>query len=204
MNWCVKKDYLDPRKVGEIPKARDQKNYREEANPAFFPDEFARMKDELYKFDVKCKDEEDKWKKRWFIHYILFQYQLGSRPHETALIRCGGTRVEKRSDGKLIGIVEIPSNTKRGRRTSIMNGNTLRKVITHLKKGIKIRNQQIELFNKRLVEDMHDIPTDRLMKRYRSVNPETRQVDLLEPLSNDDLLMMNPFLSNRKMYPQST
>tara|TARA_Y100000015_G_C2370846_1_gene79959 strand:- start:339 stop:851 length:513 start_codon:yes stop_codon:yes gene_type:complete len=81
-----------------------------------------------------------------------------------------------------------------------MNGHTLRKVITHLKKGIKIRNQQIELFNKRLVEDMHDIPTDRLMKRYRSVNPETRQVDLLEPLSNDDLLMMNPFLSNRKMY----
>ena len=66
---------------------------------------------------------------------------LGSRPHETALIRCGGTRVEKRTDGKLIGIVEIPSNTKRGRRTSIMNGNTLRKVISHLKKGIKIRNR---------------------------------------------------------------
>ena len=65
--------------------------------------------------------------KRWFIHYVLFQYQLGSRPHETALIRCGGTRVETRTDGKLIGIVEIPSNTKRGRRTSIMNGTLLEK-----------------------------------------------------------------------------
>ena len=200
LSWCVKKEYLDPRKVGEVPRARDQKNYREESNPAFFPDEFARMKDELYKFDTKCRDEEDKWKKRWFIHYILFQYQLGTRPHETALIRCGGTRVEKRTDGKLIGIVEIPSNTKRGRRTSIMNGNTLRKVITHLRKGIKIRNDQIELFNKRLVEEMQDIPTDRLLKRYRYLNPETRQYDLLNPVSNDDLLMMNPFLSSRKMY----
>ena len=65
---------------------------------AFFPDEFARMKDELYKFDTKCKDEEDKWKKRWFIHYILFQYQLGSRPHETALIRC----VEQESKRELM------------------------------------------------------------------------------------------------------
>ena len=61
--WCVKQEYLDPRKLGEISKARDQKNYREEANPAFFPEEFARMKGHLYKFDTRCKDEEDKWKK---------------------------------------------------------------------------------------------------------------------------------------------
>ena len=79
LKWCCHKEYLDPRKVGEIPKAKDQKNYRDEANPAFFPDEFARMKDVLYKFDQNCIDEEDKWKKRWFIHYILFQYGLGSQ-----------------------------------------------------------------------------------------------------------------------------
>ena len=228
--WCVKKEYLDPRKVGDIPRARDQKNYREESNPAFFPDEFARMKDQLYKFDTKCKDEEDKWKKRWFINYILFQYQLGSRPHETALIRCGGTRVEKRSDDKLIGIVEIPSNTKRGRRTSIMNGNTLRKVLSHLRKGIKIRNQQIEKYNEYIKEELSlkELGVDRnkdisvkpnpryydkdgkidiakVKKRFPKINPETLQYDLLDPVSNDDLLMMNPFLSGRKMYhPEHT
>ena len=228
--WCVKKEYLDPRKVGDITRARDNKNYREEANPAFFPDEFARMKDQLYKFDTKCKDEEDKWKKRWFINYILFQYQLGSRPHETALIRCGGTRVEKRSDDKLIGIVEIPSNTKRGRRTSIMNGNTLRKVLSHLRKGIKIRNQQIEKYNEYIKEELSlkELGVDRnkdisvkpnpryydkdgkidiakVKKRFPKINPETLQYDLLDPVSNDDLLMMNPFLSGRKMYhPEHT
>ena len=230
LSWCVKKEYLDPRKVGDIPRARDQKNYREESNPAFFPDEFARMKDQLYKFDTKCKDEEDKWKKRWFINYILFQYQLGSRPHETALIRCGGTRVEKRSDDKLIGIVEIPSNTKRGRRTSIMNGNTLRKVLSHLRKGIKIRNQQIEKYNEYIKEELSlkELGVDRnkdisvkpnpryydkdgkidiakVKKRFPKINPETLQYDLLDPVSNDDLLMMNPFLSGRKMYhPEHT
>jgi hypothetical protein len=200
LNWCVEKEYLDSRQIGLIKKATDNTDYREEANPAFFPDDFARMKDELYKFDTGCKDEEDKWKKRWFIQYILFQYQLGSRPHETAKIRYGNCRVEERPDGKLKGIVKIPADTKRGRRTAIMNGNTLRKVQSHLRKGIKIRNEQIELFNKRLVDELHDVPTEKLIKRYKYVNPETRQMDLLDPVSNDDLLMMNPFLRGRKMY----
>jgi len=200
LDWCVKKEYLDPRKVGEIPKARNQKNYREEANPAFFPEQFSRMKDELYKFDQGCKDEEDKWKRRWFIHYILFQYQLGSRPHETAKIRVAGTRVEKRSDGKLVGIVEIPVDTKRGRRTSIMNGNTLRKVLSHLRKGIKIRNSQIELMNKVILEEHSGDDLVRLQKKYPLINPQTRQIDLLKPVSNDDLLMMNPFLKGRNVY----
>lgn len=200
LKWFCKREYLDPRKLGEIPKAKDQKNYRDEANPAFFPEQFARMKDELYKFDTSCKDEEEKWKKRWFIHYILFQYQLGSRPHETAKIRCGNCRVEKRPDGKLKGIVEIPADTKRGKRTAIMNGNTLRKTQSHLRKGIKIRNEQLKLFNQRLVDEFGDVPTEQLVKKYRYVNPETRQMDLLDPVSNDDLLMMNPFLAGRKMY----
>ena len=200
LKWCCRKEYLDPRKVGEIPKAKDQKNYREESNPAFFPDEFARMKDVLYKFDQKCKDDEDKWKKRWFIHYILFQYGLGSRPHESAKIRYGDCRVEKRPDGKLKGIVEIPADTKRGRRTAIMNGNTLRKVQSHLRKGIDIRNKQIELMNKRLVEEFRHMTTERLVRKYRSVNPETRQIDLLHSVCVDDYLLMNPFLKGRKVY----
>ena len=52
---------------------------------------------------------------------------------------------------------------------------------------------------------MHDLPTDKLIKRFKYVNPETRQMDLLDPVSNDDLLMMNPFLVGRKMYhPEHT
>ena len=225
LDWCIKQDYLDPRKVGDIPKAKDQKNYQEESNPAFFPDDFARMKDELYKFDTRCKDEEDEWKKRWFIHYILFQYGLGSRPHESAKIRCGSCRVEKRTDGKLIGIVEIPADTKRGRRTAILNGNTLRKILSHLRKGIKIRNKQIEIYNKFITKELSlkelgvdenkdisvksnpryydkdgNIDIVKVKKRFTQINPETLQYDFLDPVSNDDLLMMNPFLRNRKMY----
>lgn len=46
LNWCVEKEYLDSRQIGLIKKATDNTDYREEANPAFFPDDFARMKDE--------------------------------------------------------------------------------------------------------------------------------------------------------------
>ncbi|QBE68225.1 hypothetical protein SynWH8101_0630 [Synechococcus sp. WH 8101] len=225
LNWCVEKEYLDPRKIGLIKKAIDNTDYREDSNPAFFPDEFARMKDELYKFDTNCKDEEEEWKKRWFINYILFQYHLGSRPHETAKIRCGNCRVEKRPDNKLKGIVEIPADTKRGKRTAIMNGHTLKRIQDHLRKGIKIRNQQIEKYNQFIKDELSleelgvddDISTSakpnaryydkdgkidlvKVKKRFPRINLKTLQYDFLDPVSNDDLLMMNPFLVGRKMY----
>ncbi len=212
LNWLGKKEMLDANKIGEIPRARDRKNYREDANPAFFPDEFARMKDVLYKFDQTIEgkgkfhnetDEEVRWKRRWFINYILFQYQLGSRPIETQKIRLGDIRVEKRPDGRMKGIVNISPYTKRGKRTAIMNGNTLRKVKHHLNKGIRIRNEQIDLFNKRILEEFRHYSIERLVKRFTEVNPETRQIDLVAPAGNDDLLMMNPFLRGnrrREMY----
>ena len=209
LNWLIKKRILDPRKLGEIPRARDDKNYRDESNPAFFPEEFARMKDELFKFDQNIEgsgkfhnisDEEMKWKKRWFINYILFQYQLGSRPHETTLIRMRDIDFKKEKDGKLYGIVNISPATKRGKRTAIMNGNTLRKVKYHANKGIKIRNAQIEMQNKKISEEYANYKIEGLMKKFPFMNPETRQIDLLEPAGDDDLLMMNPFLRDRKMY----
>lgn len=212
LKWLGKKDILDANKIGEIPRARDRKNYREDANPAFFPDEFVRMKDVLYKFDQNIEDkgkyhneshEEVKWKRRWFINYILFQYQLGSRPVETQKIRLGDIRIEKRPDGKMKGIVNISPHTKRGKRTSIMNGNTLRKVKYHLNKGIKIRNEQIERFNTKILEEFSGWGIKKLVSRYSEVNPKTRQIEPLEPAGNDDLLMMNPFLRGdrrRQMY----
>ena len=86
-----------------------------------------------------------------------------------------------------------------------MNGNTLRKVLLHLRKGIKIRNQQIEDMNKVIRDEYADTELSKLIKRFPLVNPDTRQIDLLDPVSNDDLLMMNPFLKDRKMYhPEHT
>ena len=131
----------------DIPKIKDRKNYREEANPAFLPDEFIRFKDELYKYDVGCKDEEEKWKKRWFIHWVLFQYHTGCRIHETRQIAVGDCDVQKRPDGNVKGIVQIRPTTKTGARTVIMNGNTLRKIKSHLTKGVKLRNEQIKIHN---------------------------------------------------------
>ena len=101
------------------------------------------------------------------------------------------------------GIVAISPDTKRGKRTAIMNGNTLRKVKYHLNKGIKIRNEQIDLFNKRIEQEFGHYSIDRLVKRFTEVNPNTRQIDRVAPASNDDLLMMNPFLRGdrrREMY----
>jgi integrase len=69
-----------------------------------------------------------------------------------------------------------------------------------MRKGIKIRNKQIEVMNKVIREECDGKNLVWLRKRYPLVNPETRQIDLLAPQSNDDLLMMNPFLKNRKMY----
>ena len=202
LKWCCNREYLDPRKFGDIPRPKDRKDYREDANPAFFPDEFARFKDVLYKFDQNCLDEEEKWKKRWFIHYVLFQYQLGSRPHESAAIRYGDCKVDKRPDGKVKGIIYISPLTKRGKRTAIMNGNTLRKVQSHLRKGIKLRNEQIEQTNKMIQDELSGVSPAKLRKRFPLLNPETGLIDLRDPVSNDDPLMMNPFLrtKERKMY----
>lgn len=190
LKWMVKRDLLDPRKLPEIHKLKDRTNYRDEVNPAFFPEEFARFKDKLYQFDQNIDDEESKWKRRWFIHFVLFQYQGGFRLDETAQIRLLDCEVQKRPDGKLKGVVHVSPTTKTGRRDVIMNGHTLRKVKYHLNKGIKIRNQQIEAYNLR-------VKNGEILDRKGNARPELTP---LRSASNDDLLMMNPFLPNRKMY----
>lgn len=172
LSWLCERDILDPKKFGKIPRVKDRKNYRVESNPAFTPDEFRLFKDHLYQFDRAVDDEESKWKRRWFIHWVLFQYQSGCRPHEVRQIRLGDCKVEKRPDGKLKGIVNIRPTTKTGKRVLIMNGHTLRKVIYHLNKGLKIRNQQLKLKGK------EDCP----------------------PAGKEDLLMMHPFSIRGSVY----
>jgi len=190
LKWMVKRELLDPKNQGEIPKLKDRANYREESNPAFLPDEFSRLKDVLYQFDQDIDNDELRWKHRWFINWVLFQYQSGCRIHETAQIRVGDCDIQKRPDGKVKGIVSISPATKTGRRTVIMNGNTLRKVKSHINKGIKIRNQQIELHNSR-------VKNGELKDRRGNPKPD---VQLISPVSKDDWLMMNPFFPERTVY----
>jgi site-specific recombinase XerD len=188
--WMAKQGYISSDKLFDIPKIKDKKNYREEANPAFLPDEFIRFKDVLYKYDVGCRTEEETWKKRWFIHWVLFQYHTGNRIHETRQILLGDCDVQKRPDGNVKGIINIRPTTKTGSRTVIMNGNTLRKIKSHLNKGVKLRNEQIKQHNA-LVESGE-------IKKYKWRNQEVLQ--LIEPPSKDTLLMANPFSPDFTVY----
>ena len=64
LDWLVKKEYLDSNKISIIAKIKDNKNHREESNPAFLPDEFKQFKDVLYQYDVGCGDDLSKWEKK--------------------------------------------------------------------------------------------------------------------------------------------
>ena len=74
-----------------------------------------------------------------------------------------------------------------------MDAHTLQKVIDHLEKGTKIRNSQIASFNKMVEEKLNDMSTEKLCKRFKRVNPETRRWELISAVNSDDLLMGNPF-----------
>lgn len=149
------------------------------------PEDWKKFCSELYALENGIDDPETLWKRRWFVQWVRFQYQSGCRPHETAQIRLGDCEVVKRKDGKASGILKISNATKTGGREVAMNGSTLQKIKSHLSKGVKIRNEQIEIHNKKVLagevkNKKGDVVTDIL--------------PLIPAPSKDDLLMMNPFL----------
>lgn len=191
LNWMVEQEMLDPKKKPELKKLKDRKNYRDEANPAFLPEDWKKFCGELYEVEKGIDDPETVWKRRWFIHWVRFQYQSGCRPHETAQIRVGDCEVLKRKDGKISGILKISNTTKTGGREVAMNGNTLQKIKSHLSKGIKIRNEQIKAYNQKILAgEVRDKKGDIV----------SELLPLLAQVSKDDLLMMNPFFENRSVY----
>ena len=191
LNWMVEREMLDPKKKPELKKLKDRRNYRDEANPAFLPEDWKKFCSELYEVEKCVDDPEALWKRRWFIQWVRFQYQSGCRPHETAQIRLGDCEVVKRKDGKTSGILKISNTTKTGGREVAMNGSTLQKIKSHLIKGIKIRNQQIEAHNQMVLSgEVRD-------KKGQVV---TALIPLIPQASKDDLLMMNPFFENRTVY----
>ena len=191
--WMVDKEYLLPKNQPKLERIKDNKKYTEESNPAYLPADWKIFKDHLYKFDQGWEDEFETWKRRWFINYVRFMYQGGFRPHESRKIRFGDCEIIKRKDGKPACLIQINENTKTGRRECSMNGNTFLNVKSHLVKGIKLRNKQIEDINSRLKKG-----DDKIIDVYRKKIKEP--IELLPPLDKDDLVLMNPFLKDRKIY----
>tara|TARA_Y100000385_G_scaffold256659_1_gene283279 strand:+ start:195 stop:1547 length:1353 start_codon:yes stop_codon:yes gene_type:complete len=189
LDWMVDQDLLDPRKIKKLSKIKDRKNYRDDANPALFPEEFDQFKKALYLLEDGVKDSIQLYKRRWFIHWVLFMYHGGFRCHEARQIRLGNIDIQKRPDGKLKGIVQILESTKTGKRTVIMNGNTLRKVRSHLTKGWKLRAEQIDLHN-------HLVDSGKI-KEFRWRSQERKELPV--PITKDTFLLANPF--SEKLIP---
>ena len=108
----------------------------------------------------------------------------------------------KDHNGKLkkYGLVHIAPDIKRGRRDAVMNGNTLQKVQSHFKKGIKLRNEQIKMQNKKIVEEYSTRDIRWLKRRYADLDVDVRKIPLLDDTHPDDLLMMNLFLKGERKH----
>ena len=184
LGWMVKRNILDANDFPIIQKLRNKREFREDANPAFMPDEWDAVKKCLGEF-VRTRDDDDelaKWRRRWIYNWIFFMYHFGGRFHEGMMLTLGDVSVRKMPDGKLKGIVQVSPQMKTGKRTVIMNGHWLNSVKSHLQKGVKLRNKQIEEHNK--VVDNGGI------KKYRW--RFQGRIPLLEKPNKDTPLFLNP------------
>ena len=109
-------------------------------------------------------------------------YHFGGRPHEGMALRVGDLETKMMNDGKLKGIVHVPAGTKRGKRVVVMNGHWVNSVKSHLLKGIKLRNKQIEEHNK--LVDSGDIKNCRWRHQGR--------IPLIPKPDKDTPLFLNP------------
>jgi len=184
MIWMVERNLLDAKSVPKVNKLRSSKEHKDDANPAFMPDEWDAVKSQLMEWVQKRGDDDelDLWRRRWMFNWIFFMYHFGGRYHEAMLLQVGDVNTKRMPDGSLQGIVEVSAATKTGRRTSVMNGYWIDSVKSHLEKGVKLRNQIIEEHNQ-LVESGE-------IKKYRW-RFQGRIPFLPEP-EKDTLLFLNP------------
>ena len=94
-------------------------------------------------------------------------YQGGFRPHESRKIRFGDCEIISKND-KTACLIQIDENTKTGRRECSINSNTFLKLKSHLDKGIKLRNRQIEDINRRLSESEIIISLILIVKKLKN------------------------------------
>ena len=85
----MRKQFLDYLKKPHIEKLRDRKDYSEESNPAFMPEDWEKVKDALKNYVADSADEVQRWHRQWFLHWVFFQYHGGFRCHETRRITIG-------------------------------------------------------------------------------------------------------------------
>ena len=142
-SWMVEEDILDANNKPNIKKLRNTKDYKTEANPAFTGEDWAKFKDTLHRYEILDEswtddvDEKERWwYRRAFTSWVFFQFHLGCRNHESLKLTYGDVKVEKKKlpngADSLMGVIDIPADTKRGRRTSIMNGWYVTRVTQHL------------------------------------------------------------------------
>ena len=101
-----------------------------------------RSKETLYRYETLDGDEQedlDKLERWWFrknfVNWIFFQYFSGNRNHESFRLTYGDVSVDQFElpNGKttLRGTVKIPSDTKRGRNTKVINGTPIQRIFQH-------------------------------------------------------------------------
>ena len=96
-----------------------------------------------------------------------------------------------------------PTSKKRGRKKTkkqYFTSGTDEAIKQYLNsKGIKIRNEQIKLDNKKIREEYMNRNIDWLAKKYSDIDLDTRQIPELSQASKDDLLLMNPFCTGKRI-----
>ena len=136
-------DSLDAnRKPRDIKRQRQVKDFRAEANPAFTGEDWVAFKDALLRYEYldeswtdDMEERERWWYRKAFVNFIFFQWHSGSRNHETLRLRYGDVKYEEYTlpNGKttLRGIIKIGRDTKRGSRTSVINGWQIKRTLDH-------------------------------------------------------------------------
>ena len=158
-DWLVEDDLLDLGKKPIIKKLQQIKDYKKDANPAFTGEDWKRFKDCLYAYEVgdeNYTDEQDwlekKWYRRLFVCWVLYQFASGNRPHETSNLTFGDVSVKEYTlpNGKktLQGIQHISRDTKRGARTSVINGHMITRIIQHINSSSHRRSGEYETNDK--------------------------------------------------------
>lgn len=142
LNWLVDEELLDLGKRPEIKKLKVVKDFRTEANPHFPAEDWKIFKETLRRYEYldeswtdDVEEKERWWFRKMFANWVHFQFHLGSRPHETLKLTFGDVAVKEKmlpnGARTLMGTVHIPSDTKRGERTSVMNGYVIQRTIQH-------------------------------------------------------------------------
>tara|TARA_R100000027_G_scaffold11387_1_gene8129 strand:+ start:233 stop:1486 length:1254 start_codon:yes stop_codon:yes gene_type:complete len=143
LNWLVEtEEVLDANKKPKLKKLQQVKDFKSESNPAFTGEDWDAFKQALFRYEYldeswtdDMEERERWWYRKMFVCWILFQFHSGNRPHETSRLKFGDVSYKEyqlpNGGNTLQGVINIARDTKRGSRTSVMNGWYIKRVIDH-------------------------------------------------------------------------